>query len=159
MKSILDVQATLERLETLSVGLVGYRSEKFAGFYIRDSGYPVPWIAQSASEIADTIAARDALGLEQALVVSNPIPDGKEMTRELHDATLAAALKALQDEQITGKDVTPFLLCYFHEHTHGVSLQANIDLVVNNAALAAEIAVALAASIRGGDRASPGSTD
>jgi pseudouridine-5'-phosphate glycosidase len=146
VKSILDVQATLERLETLSVALVGYRSERFPGFYIQDSGYAVPWVAQSAVEIADTLAARDALGLEQALVVANPIPDGKEMARELHDVTLAAALSALQDNKITGKDVTPFLLGYFHEHTHGVSLQANIDLVLSNAALAAEIAVALAAN-------------
>jgi len=146
VKSILDVHATLERLETLSVGLVGYRSEKFPGFYIQDSGYAVPWVAQSAAEIADTLAARDALGLEQALVVANPIPDGKEMPRELHDATLAAALEALQDNKITGKDVTPFLLGFFHEHTHGVSLQANIDLVLNNATLAAQIAVSLAAS-------------
>jgi len=145
VKSILDVQATLERLETLSVAVVGYRSERFPGFYIQDSGYAVPWVAQSAVEIADTLAARDALGLEQALVVANPIPDGKEMARELHDVTLAAALSALQDNKITGKDVTPFLLGYFHEHTHGVSLQANIDLVLSNAALAAEIAVALAA--------------
>ena len=143
VKSILDVQATLERLETLSVGLVGYRTTKFPGFYIQDSGYPVPWVARSAAEIADTLAARDALGLEQALVVANPIPDGKEMARELHDVTLAGALKSLQDNRITGKDVTPFLLAYFHEHTHGVSLQANIDLVLNNAALAAQIAVAL----------------
>jgi len=146
VKSILDVHATLERLETLSVGLVGYRSEKFPGFYIQDSGYAVPWVAQSAAEIADTLAARDALGLEQALVVANPIPDGKEMPRELHDATLAAALEALQDNKITGKDVTPFLLGFFHEHTHGVSLQANIDLVLNNATLAAQIAVSLAAN-------------
>ena len=145
VKSILDVRATLERLETLSVALVGYRSERFPGFYIQDSGYAVPWVAQSAVEIADTLAARDALGLEQALVVANPIPDGKEMARELHDVTLAAALSALQDDKITGKDVTPFLLGYFHEHTHGVSLQANIDLVLSNGALAAEIAVALAA--------------
>jgi len=145
VKSILDVQATLERLETLSVAVVGYRSERFPGFYIQDSGYAVPWVAQSAVEIADTLAARDALGLEQALVVANPIPDGKEMARELHDVTLAAALSALQDNKITGKDVTPFLLGYFHEHTHGVSLQANIDLVLSNGALAAEIAVALAA--------------
>jgi pseudouridine-5'-phosphate glycosidase len=144
VKSILDVPATLERLETLSVGLVGYRTEKFAGFYIRDSGYAVPWTANSAAEIADTVTARDALGLQQALVVANPIPDGQQMGRELHDATLAAALKALNGQQITGKKVTPFLLAYFHEHTHGVSLQANIDLVLNNAALAAEIAVELA---------------
>jgi pseudouridylate synthase len=143
VKSILDVRATLERLETLSVGLVGYRSERFPGFYIQDSGYGVPWVAQSAAEIAGILTARDALGLEQALVVANPIPDGKEMALELHDATLAAALKELADNKITGKDVTPFLLGYFHEHTQGISLQANIDLVLNNAALAAEVAVAL----------------
>ncbi len=146
VKSILDVHATLERLETLSVSLVGYCSEKFPGFYIQDSGYAVPWVARSAAEIANTLAARDELGLEQALVVANPIPDGKEMPRELHDATLAAALEALQDNKITGKDVTPFLLGFFHEHTHGVSLQANIDLVLNNATLAAMIAVSLAGS-------------
>ena len=147
VKSILDVAATLERLETLSVGLVGYRSAKFPGFYIQDSGYAVPWVAQSAVEVADMIAARDALGLEQALVVANPIPDGKEMARDLHDATLDAALKSLQDNKITGKDVTPFLLGYFHEHTHGVSLQANIDLVVSNARLAGEIAMAWASPV------------
>jgi pseudouridine-5'-phosphate glycosidase len=146
VKSILDVHATLERLETLSVALVGYRSERFPGFYIQDSGYAVPWVARSAAEIADTLAARDALGLEQALVVANPIPDGKEMPRELHEATLTAALKALQDNKISGKDVTPFLLGFFHEHTHGVSLQANIDLVLNNATLAGQIAVSLAAN-------------
>jgi pseudouridine-5'-phosphate glycosidase len=143
VKSILDVSATLERLETLSVGLVGYRSEKFPGFYIQDSGYVVPWVAHSPAEIADTKIARDELGLEQALVVANPIPDGKEMALDLHDRTLAAALKSLQDNKITGKDVTPFMLGYFHEHTDGASLQANIDLVVNNAKLAGEIAVAI----------------
>jgi len=143
VKSILDVPATLERLETLSVALVGYRTERFPGFYIQDSGYAVPWVAQSAAEIAGVLRARDALGLEQALIVANPIPDGKEMARDLHDATLAAALDALQDNKITGKDVTPFMLGYFHEHTHGVSLQANIDLVVNNATLAGHIATAL----------------
>jgi pseudouridylate synthase len=144
VKSILDVKATLERLETLSVALVGYRSRRFPGFCIQDSGYSVPWVAQSTAQIADTMAAREALGLEQALVVANPIPDGKEMARELHDATLAAALRELADTEITSKDVTPFLLAYFHGHTDGISLQANIDLVLSNAALAAEIAVALA---------------
>jgi pseudouridine-5'-phosphate glycosidase len=143
VKSILDVPATLERLETLSVALVGYRTERFPGFYIQDSGYAVPWVARSATEIAGILRARHTLGLQQALVVANPIPDGREMARDLHDRTLAAALDALQDRQITGKDVTPFLLGYFHEHTDGVSLQANIDLVVNNARLAGEIAAAL----------------
>jgi pseudouridine-5'-phosphate glycosidase len=148
VKSILDVRATLERLETLSVGLVGYRSERFPGFYIQDSGYAVPAVARSAAEIADILAARDALGLEQALVVANPIPDGRQMSRDLHDTTLAAALKALAANEITGKEVTPFLLGYFHEHTGGKSLQANIDLVLNNAALAAGIAMQLGTSAR-----------
>ena len=143
VKSILDVPATLERLETLSVALVGYRSERFPGFYIQDSGYAVPWVAQSAAEIAAILRARDALGLEQALVVANPIPDGKEMDHDLHDATLATALEALQDNEISGKDVTPFMLGYFHDHTHGASLQANIDLVVSNARLAGDIAAEL----------------
>jgi len=113
VKSILDVRATLERLETLSVGLIGYRSQRFPGFYIQDSGYSVAWVAQCAAEIADTPAARNSLGLQQALVVTNPTPDGKEMARELHDVTLSGALKALHDHKIIGKDVTPFLLAYF----------------------------------------------
>jgi pseudouridine-5'-phosphate glycosidase len=102
----------------------------------------------------------NSLGLQQALVVANPIPDGKEMARELHDSTLAGALKALHDHTIIGKDVTPFLLAYFHEHTDGVSLQANIDLVLNNAALAAKIAMAQTAarSARSVPAALPSST-
>ncbi|MGZ4749381.1 MAG: pseudouridine-5'-phosphate glycosidase [Oryzihumus sp.] len=144
VKSILDVGATLERLETLSVELVGYGTSRFPGFYIQDSGYAVPWVARSADEVAAVLRARDGLGLPQALVVANPIPDGKEMPRDLHDATLASGLKALAAQGITGKDVTPFLLAWFHEHTHGVSVQANIDLVLGNAQVAGEVAVALA---------------
>lgn len=143
VKSILDVAATLERLETLSVELVGYGTSRFPGFYIQDSGYAVPWVARSADEVAAVLRARDELGLRQALVVANPIPDGKEMPRDLHDATLASGLEALAAQGLTGKDVTPFLLAWFHEHTHGVSLQANIDLVLGNARVAGEVAVAL----------------
>ena len=144
VKSLLDVGATLERLETLSVGLVGYRTERFPGFYIQDSGHRVPWVAWSPAEVAATMRERDGLGLSQALVVANPIPDGREMDRELHDRTLAEALAALHERGVSGKDVTPFLLAWFHEHTDGVSLQANIDLVLNNAGLAGQIAVAMA---------------
>lgn len=143
VKSILDVGATLERLETLSVELVGYRTSRFPGFYIQDSGYAVPWVARSAEEVAAVLRTRDGLGLTQALVVANPIPDGKEMPRDLHEATLASGLEALAAQGVTGKDVTPFLLAWFHEHTHGVSLQANIDLVLGNARVAGEVAVAL----------------
>ena len=95
------------------------------------------------------MAARKTLGLEQALVVANPIPDGKEMSRDLHETTLMAALKSLQDNKITGKDVTPFLLAFFHDHTDGASLQANIDLVVNNASLAGDIAMAMPTALAG----------
>jgi pseudouridylate synthase len=144
VKSLLDVGATLERMETLSVGLVGYRTERFPGFYIQDSGHRVPWVASSPAEVAATMRGRDGLGLPQALVVANPIPDGREMDRDLHDRTLAQALTALDERGISGKDVTPFLLAWFHEHTDGASLQANIDLVLNNAGLAGEIAVQMA---------------
>jgi len=143
VKSLLDVGATLERLETLSIGLVGYRTGRFPGFYVQDSGYAVPWVAHSPAEVAAVLTARDSLGLDQALVVANPIPDGKEMPRGLHDEVLAGALDALQEKDLRGKDVTPFLLAWFHEHTGGVSLQTNIDLVVHNAEVAGHIASAL----------------
>jgi pseudouridine-5'-phosphate glycosidase len=148
VKSLLDVGATLERLETLSVGLVGYRTEHFPGFYIQDSGHLVPWVASSPAEVAATMRERDGLGLRQALVVANPIPDGREMDRDLHDRTLAEALTALHERGVSGKDVTPFLLAWFHEHTDGVSLQANIDLVLNNAGLAGQVAVQMATAPR-----------
>ena len=144
VKSILDIGATLERLETLSVELVGYGTSRFPGFYIQDSGYAVPWVAHSADEVAAIVRARNRLGLRQALVVANPIPDGKEMPADLHDATLASGLEALAAQGITGKEVTPFLLAWFHEQTHGVSLRANVDLVLNNARVAGEVAVSLA---------------
>ncbi len=141
VKSILDVPATLERLETLSVTVVGYGTDAFPGFYIRDSGSPVPWRLDTAAEIAAVVQQRRRLGLNQALLVANPIPAVAEMDRALHDETLVAALEEIGAAGVTGKDVTPFLLGYFHERTHGASLAANIALVLNNARLAAEIAV------------------
>ena len=144
VKSILDVSATLERLESLSVPVVGYRTDRFPGFYIRDTGIEVPWRVDSPDEVADMMRARESLGLRQALVVGNPIDASDEMERDLHDATLSAALAEAADRHITGKDVTPFLLGYFHEQTGGASLAANVSLALANAALAARIAGALA---------------
>lgn len=144
VKSILDVPATLERLETLSVTVVGYGTDAFPGFYIRDSGSPVPWRLDTADEIAAVMQQRRRLGVSQALLVANPIPAGAEMDRALHDETLAAALDEIGKAGVAGKDVTPFLLGYFHERTHGASLAANIALVLNNARLAADIAVRIA---------------
>jgi pseudouridine-5'-phosphate glycosidase len=142
VKSILDVPATLERLETLSVALVGYRTDAFPGFYIRDSGEGVPWRLDDVDAIAATMRQRKALGLRQALVVANPIDQADEMERDLHDATLASGLAALAAADVHGKDVTPFLLAHFHEQTEGRSLAANIALVLSNARVAGEIAVA-----------------
>jgi pseudouridylate synthase len=147
VKSILDVSATLERLETLSVAVVGYQTDIFPGFYVRDSGQAVPWRAESPHEIARIIASRRALGLQQALVVGNPIAADAEIEPSLHDATLVAGLAALESEGVSGKDVTPFLLAYFHEHTGGASLAANVALVVSNARLAGQIAQSLAETV------------
>jgi pseudouridine-5'-phosphate glycosidase len=142
VKSILDVAATLERLETLSVALAGYRTDSFPGFYIADSGFPVPWRVDSPADIARVMRVRDLLGLRQGLIVANPITADNEMDRTLHDQTLTAGLAALAKSDVHGKDVTPFLLRWFHEHTAGRSLAANVALVLSNARLAGDIAVA-----------------
>ncbi len=144
VKSILDVPATLERLETLSVSLVGYRTASFPGFYVRDSGLPVPWTLDSVEQIAAVMATRRALQARSALVVANPIPEASQLDRAWHDEILTAGLAELGARGVSGKDVTPFLLAWFHEQTGGASLAANIDLVLSNAALAARIAVAAA---------------
>lgn len=141
-KSILDLPATLERLETLSVTVVGYRTDVFPGFYIRDTGLGVPWRIDDPAGIAATMARRDELGLRQGMVVANPINAEDEMDPTLHEATLVAGLAAVERAGVTGKDVTPYLLGYFHEHTGGASLAANVALVLGNARLAAQVAVA-----------------
>lgn len=142
VKSILDVPATLERLESLSVTVAGYRTDVFPGFYVRDTGLTVPWRFDSPAEVAAVIAHRSALGLTQGMVVANPIAAADEMDRDLHERTLAAGLEAVARAGVTGKDVTPFLLAYLHEETHGASLAANVALVRSNARLAAAIAIA-----------------
>ena len=141
VKSILDVGATLERLETLGVTVVGYGADRFPGFYLSDSGHPVPWRVDSAAEVAAIVAARRDLGTEgRAVMVANPLSAEEQLDPELHDRALSAGLEAADREGIAGKDVTPFLLEFLHRETAGESLAANIRLVVRNAALAAEIA-------------------
>jgi pseudouridine-5'-phosphate glycosidase len=140
VKSILDVAATLERLESLSVPVLGYRTDALPGFYVRDSGLPVPWRVESAAEVADVMAARGALGLPQGMVVTVPVAAEHEMAVDLHERTLADGLAEVDRRGITGKDVTPFLLGWFHEHTGGASLAANVALVLANAELAADVA-------------------
>ncbi len=141
VKSILDVEATLERLETLNVTLLGYQTDSFPGFYVAESGFPVPWRVDSPEEVADVAHARAELGLG-AIVVANPIDE--PLDQELHDRVLESGLAAAAEQGIRGKDVTPFLLDHFHRETEGASLEANVRLVLRNAALAAQIARATA---------------
>jgi pseudouridine-5'-phosphate glycosidase len=141
VKSILDVGATLERLETLAIGLVGYKTTAFPGFYLTDSGFVIEHRVDSAAEIAMVIKARESVGTNNAaLLVANPVV--KEMNRAKHDQILATGLAKADAAHITGKDVTPFLLEHFHTTSHGESLLVNIEIIKSNSALAADIAVA-----------------
>ena len=141
VKSILDVGATLERLETLAIGLVGYQTNAFPGFYLTDSGFTIEHRVDSASEIAAVIKARESVGTNNAaLLVANPVV--KEMNRAKHDQILATGLAKAEAAHISGKDVTPFLLEHFHTTSQGESLSVNIEIIKSNSALAADIAVA-----------------
>ena len=140
-KSILDVAATLERLETLSVPIIGYRTNRFPGFYLSDSGFDLEYRADSPEEISSIWRARDNANISRSgMVVANPVVN--QMDPDLHAKTLAAGLDAAEREHIKGKAVTPFLLEYFHNHTNGESLRVNIEIIKSNAALAAQIAAA-----------------
>lgn len=145
VKSILDVPGTLEYLETLSVPVLGYRTDAFPGFYLSDSGYAAPWRVDSPAEAAAVVHARDLLGGEPAgVVLANPLPADRQVDPGLHDRLVAEGLALLEREGITGKAVTPALLAYFHENSGGESLRANVELVLSNARLAGEVASALA---------------
>jgi pseudouridine-5'-phosphate glycosidase len=144
VKSILDVGATLERLETLSVPVLGFGTDRMPGFYLTDSGHAVPWRVDDPGEVAEIQRARRELGLRQAVVVANPLPADEAMDPVLHDRVLIDALTAAEEQGIAGKDATPFVLGRFHAGTAGESLRVNVALVLRNAALAARIAAALA---------------
>jgi pseudouridine-5'-phosphate glycosidase len=137
VKSILDVGATLERLETLSVTVIGYRTRRFPGFYLADSGFSLDWSVGSPAEAARVLSA----GLhEAAVVIANPVATAEQLDPELHDRVLAEALAAVREQGVHGKAITPFLLDYFHAHTAGASLRVNVQIVRENARLAARIA-------------------
>jgi pseudouridine-5'-phosphate glycosidase len=143
VKSILDVAATLERLETLAIGLVGYKTTHFPGFYLTDSGFTIEHQADSAAEIAGINQMRAALGTNNsALIVANPVAN--EMDRARHDAILKSGLEGAAAKGIIGKAVTPYLLEHFHTASDGESLKVNIDIIKSNSALAADIAAAMA---------------
>jgi pseudouridylate synthase len=143
VKSILDVGATLERLETLGVAVIGMGTDRFPGFYLRDSGFAVDARVDTPEEVAAIMRARIELGTDaSALVVANPLPTTDELDREEHDRLLVAGLVAAADSGVRGKAVTPFLLEWFHRESDGASLRANVTIIRQNAELAARIAVA-----------------
>lgn len=139
VKSILDIPATLERLETLSVPLIGYRTKKFPGFYLPDSGYTIEHEAKSAAEIGAIWRARKEVGTANTgLVVANPTP--LPMNPTLHERLLKDGLAKARENSVTGKAVTPFLLEFFHANSDGESLKVNIEIIKSNSRLAAQIA-------------------
>jgi len=141
-KSILDVSATLERLETLSVPILGYKTNKFPGFYLTDSGFDLEHRADTPHDIAQIWRARGDVAINKsALIVANPV--GNQMDKALHDQLLFDGLAKAKTAGIIGKTVTPFLLEYFHSNSKGESLRVNVEIIKANAALAAQIAVAL----------------
>jgi pseudouridine-5'-phosphate glycosidase len=144
VKSILDVHATLEVLETESVPVLGYRTDAFPGFYRRDSGHPVPWRVDSPADAAAVWRAHRALGLVSGAVLAQPVPVDDELDAGLHDRLLAGGLALLTQRGVSGKDVTPALLEHFHAGSGGASLRTNLALVHANAELAAQVAVELA---------------
>jgi pseudouridine-5'-phosphate glycosidase len=143
VKSILDVGATLERLETLGVTIVGYRTRRFPGFYLCDGGFDLDWSADSPEQLAAVLRARHAQGVHgSAVVVANPLPEDEQLDPDLHDRVLAEGLARLVRDGVSGKAVTPYLLAHFHEATAGASLEVNVRIILRNAALAAQVAAA-----------------
>jgi pseudouridine-5'-phosphate glycosidase len=143
VKSILDIGATLERLDSLGVPIVGYRTSRFPGFYLRDSGFDLDWRVDSPEMAAAAFAAHRYWS-SSGFLVANPVDDDRQLDRRVHDEALAAALAFAETSGANGKDVTPVVLGEFARHTGGASVQVNRDLVVSNTSLAAQIAVALA---------------
>jgi pseudouridine-5'-phosphate glycosidase len=142
VKSILDVAATLERLETLGVTVVGFGTDAFPGFYLADSGFGVTWRVDTVEQAAAIGTERDAIRAPGAVIIAQPVSEADQLDLELHDRVLAQGLAAVTSAHIVGKDVTPFLLDWFHTQTNNLSLEVNVTLINANARLAAQIAAA-----------------
>jgi len=143
VKSILDIGMTLEYLETFGVPVIGYQTEEFPAFFTRQSGYSVDYRIDSAAEIASLIHVKRDLGLQGGVVVANPVPEEFQMDKEEIDDIIIQALEDATIEGVSGRKVTPYLLQRIEALTAGKSLFSNIQLVLNNARLGAQIAVAL----------------
>ena len=145
VKSVLDIAATLERLETLSVPVVGYGTTIFPSFWLRESEFTLDWSVDTAAEVAAIMKAQDDLGHGQGIVIANPVPADQAWEREEHDRILTDALRLADEAGVTGKAVTPFLLLKIVELSGGRSLEVNLDLARNNVRVAGDIATAWAA--------------
>lgn len=143
VKSVLDIGATLERLETLSISVVGFKTRVFPSFWLPDSEFTIDWQVESAEEIAQIIKSQRKQKSNSALVIANPIPKDKAWDRHEHDTVLAQAFKAADEAGVRGKAVTPLLLQFIVQASNGRSLEVNLDLAKNNVSLAADIAKAL----------------
>jgi len=126
------------------VPVIGYRTSQFPAFYLSDSGFGLDWRVDSVDEIATIMQAGDQLGTRTALIVANPVPLDKQLDPDVHDRLLIQAMQAADEAGLHGKAVSPFVLDYFQRESEGRSLQVNLDLSVNNVALAAELAIAWA---------------
>jgi pseudouridylate synthase len=145
VKSILDIPATLERLETLSVAVVGYRTSRFPAFWLSDSGYDLEWRVESPEEIADIMAARDAFGEPSALLIANPLPAELQLDPGVLDDAMGEALDLAAEQGIRGKAVSPFLLDRIQQVTGGASVDVNLSIARGNIELAGQIATSWAA--------------
>ncbi|MFI5430008.1 pseudouridine-5'-phosphate glycosidase [Aeromicrobium sp. UC242_57] len=141
VKSILDIPATLERLESLSVVVLGYGTDKFPSFWLTDSGYELDWSVPDAKSVADVMVSRDALGQDAAILVANPLPVQDQLDPAVHDRALTDALLMADEKGLSGKDVTPFLLQTIVGLTDGDSLAVNLKIAENNIRVAGEIAL------------------
>ena len=142
VKSVLDIAATLERLETLSVPVIGYGTTAFPAFWLSDSGFTLDWSATDATEVAAIMKAHDDTGHGQGIVVANPIPHEQQWDPAEHDRVLSEAFLAAEQAGVRGKAVTPFLLGYIVDASGGRSLEVNLDLARNNIRVAGDIATA-----------------
>jgi pseudouridine-5'-phosphate glycosidase len=140
VKSVLDISATLERLESLSVPVIGWQTKEFPAFWLTKSGLTIDWSLETTDQIAQVMKSQDELGHGQGIVIANPIPEELQWDPQEHDRVLQIAFKAADAAGITGKAVTPFLLGFIVEESKGRSLAVNLDLARNNVRLAGEIA-------------------
>ena len=142
VKSILDIAATLERMESLGIVVLGYRTADFPSFWLRSSGHPLDWSVPDAAAVAAVMESREELEVCSAIVVANPLSLEEQLDPDRHDVVLEEALRRAAEKGIVGKDVTPFLLESIVELTGGASLEVNLRIAENNIRLAAEIATA-----------------